>query len=461
MGATSARPAAAQSPSTGKGPIGVETADGEPEGFVFGGYGRIVAGSDLEGGTPEPQRVGIFGARVVEPSYVELDLYYFRRYSKRIRWRTVTTMAFANQLFHENGEFDVELALRNAFVEAVIDDRVGFWMGSRNYRGDNIYLLDVWPLDDLNTVGAGVWWSRGALEARAHAGFNRLANDFQFQETDVLDSRFGAATITQLDRQRFLGSASVEARVLDPGAAGGPSAKVKLYGEATAVGDGELLLDDDSIEPLPATAGFRVGAQLGAWGFGPGASHVNLFARYSRGLSAFDELETPFGLAPDNSADGASELLFALGAAYERPLDLPVGAQVGAYLRRFEDADGIADDPDDGWQYLVNVRPYVTATEYLRAAIDVSYERSFPRGISPVLLELVEPGIFQVAPMLILTPDGPGIYDRPHLRLVYRAAFLNEGALDQFVPDDPRRNDDTVHFLGFIAEWWLNSSSYR
>jgi hypothetical protein len=55
---------------------------------------------------------------------------------------------------------------------------------------------------------------------------------------------------------------------------------------------------------------------------------------------------------------------------------------------------------------------------------------------------------------------GPSAYDRPQLRLVYRAARLNEGARDLYVPDDPRRAETWVHFLGVQAEWWFNST-YR
>ena len=53
------------------------------------------------------------------------------------------------------------------------------------------------------------------------------------------------------------------------------------------------------------------------------------------------------------------------------------------------------------------------------------------------------------------------IQDRPQLRLVYRAAHLNEAARDEFVPDDPRQGREWTHFLGFQAEWWFNSSTYR
>ena len=66
----------------------------------------------------------------------------------------------------------------------------------------------------------------------------------------------------------------------------------------------------------------------------------------------------------------------------------------------------------------------------------------------------------QIAPMVVYSPMGPGAYARPELRLVYRAAHLNQGALDLYAPDDPRRAHPWVHYLGVQAEWWFNSSSY-
>ena len=75
-------------------------------------------------------------------------------------------------------------------------------------------------------------------------------------------------------------------------------------------------------------------------------------------------------------------------------------------------------------------------------------------------LELLNPSVFQLAPMLVFAPLGPGSYERPQIRLVYRFAYLNEGALDTYAYEDPRHNDQTVHYIGLQAEWWFNSS-YR
>ena len=71
------------------------------------------------------------------------------------------------------------------------------------------------------------------------------------------------------------------------------------------------------------------------------------------------------------------------------------------------------------------------------------------------------PAILQVAPMLVWSPAGRSAFDRPQVRVVYRAARLNDGARDLYAPDDPRHGRTWVHFLGVQAEWWFNSASYR
>jgi hypothetical protein len=134
---------------------------------------------------------------------------------------------------------------------------------------------------------------------------------------------------------------------------------------------------------------------------------------------------------------------------------------IGALSRRFTDADDTAVDADDGWEYTVNARPLVRIVPDWFVGADVSYQARFPKGLNPITLRANDPAMFQIAPMIAFSPMGPSAYDRPQLRLVYRAAHLNEGARDLYVPDDPRHDDEWVHFLGVQAEWWFNSSTYR
>ncbi len=194
-------------------------------GFRFGSYGRVLAGSDLRGGKPEPANVVAHGPRIVEESYLELDFSYGAETPSGLRIRPVITLAFDGTLFHDTGNFDAQPALRNLFLDAQISKYVTAWVGSKMYRGDDIYLFDYWPLDDQNTVGGGIVFRKAesdqlggdVIELAAHAGFNRLEepSEFQFQQIDVPDPEQPARTILQLNRQRIVGRATATQLMID------------------------------------------------------------------------------------------------------------------------------------------------------------------------------------------------------------------------------------------------------
>jgi len=455
----SAQPAPPTTPPDPDTTVSEEAPKPPAEGFAFGSYGRIMVGTDVRGSSPEPVSVVAHGSRVVEPTYLELDLYYRLKARRGIDLTTVTTLAFGDRLFHLTGEFDAQVALRNFYLEAeknVGPGRLGIWAGSRMYRGDDIYLLDYWPLDDVNTVGGGAWYRWDRLESGVHAGLNRLLDPFQYQEMEVVTPGEGTATIPELDRQRYIMTARSSYRVW--GAPEGPALKLKLYGDLQLLPDGHRLREDDSVEKLPSDAGWSLGGQAGFWGFAQGQSHVNVFLRYSRGLSAYDELDPPIDVDADKKSSGASELVLGLSGNYEYPRG---GVQVGAYSRRFRDGDPATSDVDDGWEYIADARPRFRVVDAIEAAADVAWQVRFPKGISPTELMAMDPAIFQIAPMAIYSPFGPGSYARPQFRLVYAAAHLNDAARDQLYPlEDPRRSHVWVHYLGLQAEWWFNST-YR
>lgn len=427
----------------------------QEEGVSFGSYGRVGFGSDDDGATPQAVNVVAHGSRVVEPTYLELDLYYRMKAGNDTKLTTVTTLAFGDPLFHFDGEFDSQLALRNFYLEASRGS-YGVWAGSRMYRGDDIYLLDYWPIDDANTIGAGGWIQNGPLRTGVHIGVNRLLDPFQYQQIDVMspDSP-GADTIAQLDRQRYIASAKSTYIIRD--GAEGVGIKVKGFAEIQALPDGERLTEDRTIEELPTDFGWTVGAQLGVWGFHGEKSHANLFARLSKGLTAFDELAAPTGLSADKKAyPKASEILIGWSGNVEHG---PASVMFGGYSRRFVDADPDIMDRDDGWEYIVDVRPRFDVYGPVAAALDASFQARLPRGISPTTLTATDPAVWQVAPMILYTPFGKGAYARPQFRAIYRAANLNQGARDLYALDDPRRTQEWVHFVGFQAEWWFNSTA--
>lgn len=425
--------------------------------LVFGSYGRIGVGTDLDGSTPEAVNVVRHGARVVESPYLELDFVVPRRAAPDLDTRTVITLAVLGEPFHYTGVPDATIALRNLYVEAILPRGLSLWVGSRMYRGDDIYLLDWWPLDHANTVGAGARWVEERLDVGVHVGASRLIDPFQFQLDTVPGRERGETTIVMLDRQRLGASAKAAYRLW--GAAGGPGAKVKIHLAVEGLPSGVRERPDGTKEPLPDDFGWTAGAQLGAWGFCPSPfNHANLFLRFSQGLTAFSDLAVPGDVGPDRRVfPGASELVIGLGANHETAR---AGVLAGGYLRRFQDADRNDADEDDGWEYILDARPYVSLTRAFQAAVDVSFQQRLPEGPSPTALRTLRPSVFQIAPMLLLSPSGAGSYARPQLRLVYRAAWLDEGARDLYPLDDPRRDRAWVHFLGVQAEWWFNSS-YR
>ncbi|HEY4177759.1 MAG TPA: carbohydrate porin [Kofleriaceae bacterium] len=429
------------------------------KGLRFGSYGRIIAGDDLHGGKPEATNIVAHGPRIVEPSYLELDFSYGFETPRGMKLRPVVTLAFDGTLFHDTGEFDAHPALRNVYLDAQVTEHTSAWVGSRMYRGDDIYLFDYWPLDDLNTVGGGLQYRADALEVSAHAGVNRLNNQFQFQEIQVANPTQGATTAVQLNRQRLVASLTASYTLKAPPA--GASIKLKAHGEVHALPSGTFKRDDGTFEALPADSGFLAGVEASVYGLSDNPAfrrHLNVYARYAKGLASFDELTAPTTFGRDLKTSNASEVTIGAAGNWDHELG---NVMIGALSRRFVDADTSSVDYDDGWEYAIDARPLARVAPDVFAGVDVSYQARFPRGLNPNTESAEDPAVFQIAPMLVYSPMGPSSYDRPQLRLVYRASHLNQAALDTYVPDDIRHGRAWVSFLGVEAEWWFNSSTYR
>ena len=454
---------------------------GSPRGFRFGSYGRVIVGTDLHGGKPEEIAIVAHPPRIVEDSYLELDFSYGFETSRGVRLRPVITLAFDGTLFHDLGQFDAHPALRNLFLDAQVNDHWTVWAGSRMYRGDDIYLLDYWPLDNQNTVGAGVFYKttgarpKDVVEVAVHAGANRLIDPsclvgagnpnpsvcYQYQEISVPNPQQGATTVVQLNRERMVASAT-GSYLIAPGASG-IGIKLKVHAQVEAIGSGSRQLGDGSTQALPDDSGYLLGAEASFFDFGGSKvdkkyrRHVNVFMRYASGLAAFDELAPPSSVGADYRTTNASELTIGTSSNW----DMSIGnMMLGALTRRWQDATG---QPDflSGWEYVLDARPLVKVIPEWFVGADISYQARFPQGLNPITERAEDAGVFQIAPMVVFSPMGPSAYDRPQLRFVYRAAHLDQGALDLYVPDDPRHGRPWVHFLGVQAEWWFNSSTYR
>jgi hypothetical protein len=438
--------------------------------FAFGSYGRMMAASDLKGQPGRDADLVAHGSRLDEGNYVELELRREDHWKKtNSTTRLVATLGIASPVFHYTGEFEVTAAIRNLYLESkdLGLKGLGVWAGSRMYRGDDIYLLDFWPLDNLNTMGAGASYElpNKRTAFALHGGLNQPATGFFRQLVPRLlpYGQQGQADVPVLNRQRFIGSA--KASHILPFSKDGSGMKGVLYAEMHELPQGQKQTSTPrEFETLPGDGGFVVGAQLGAF-TGKRDTHVNLFFRYASGLAAYGELGTPTQLGTDRTASGAHEVLVAVGGNWEYG---PVGVMLGGYVRSFRNASPDLDfhDVDEG---IMIARPAVFFGEIAGLALEGSYQ-ALQHG---VVTRVGEDGaltpdpkgpltarLWRVGVIPFLSPAGRGNYSRPQIRFVYTVTFRNQAAKSLYPLDDVFSLRDVEHFMGIGAEWWFNSSSY-
>ena len=425
------------------------------QGFEFGSYGRGVAGNQSEGNPTEDVQVVSHGPRLLESSYAELDFSYIQAQSNESAvFRTQLTLGLGEELFHFSGDFDSDIAIRNLYLEA---GRLGLeglsvWVGSRMYRGDDIYLLDFWPLDEQNTVGGGFAMKLGSTDLRLHIGLNRLNDEYQVQEIEVTGDDLSTRNVLFLSRQRRVVTLRAEHHLAPSEALG---LKLIAYGEGHHLPEGVYREADLDELILPEDSGWLVGLELGLYAPGSG-SFANLFLRYGTGLGAYDELAIPHGLNMEKTTSGATELLVGFSGNLELG---SLGLMSGAYIRSFEDADPNIYDLDDRWEMSAVLRPAWYLTDSVHLIGEVSVQYLHPNGLSTETREHETPMVTQLALMPSISL-GRGSYSRPQLRIVYAMTQLNTSAQLTYAKEDPRRALTTQHYIGIGAEWWFNSTRY-
>jgi hypothetical protein len=430
--------------------------------FSFGSYGRVVVASDGRGGSGRNADVVAYGSRIDEGTYAELELRRVDDWSPSITSRIVTTLALAGPLFHYDGRFDARIAVRNLYVEerGIGDRGLSAWAGSRMYRGDDIYLLDFWPLDNLNTVGGGVRFDTrdDRTFVAWHVGLNRAADPFQFQEVTrpAPQNQPGATEVALLDRPRVVSSLKLgHLLALD---ALGEHAGVKglLYGEVHRLPSGERERQPGDIESVPGDSGVLFGAQLGLF-TGVRDSFVNLFFRHGRGLAAYGELATPEGTSPERTVEGAHETLLGISGNFEYEF---LAVVVGGYFRSFREP---SPEPlrfgnlDEG---ILVARPHLFLGDHAGVAVEGSYQAQ-QRGILDISSnEPLHARLWRFGIIPYLSPAGRGVFRRPQLRLIWAVTQRNDGARSLYATDDPFARRKVEQFFGIGAEWWFNSTSY-
>ncbi|MEM9066990.1 MAG: carbohydrate porin [Myxococcota bacterium] len=450
-----------------------DAADSEPEdeddtrpvesGFAFGSYGRLVAASNLDGGLGRTANIVAFAPRIDEDVYMELELRRTDVWTGGLRSRVVATVAFGGPFFHLDGNFDESIAVRNLYaaVENALVDGLELWAGSRMWRGDDVYLLNFWPLDNINALGGGATYRWDAaedgfgLDVATVVGLTRLDDPFQRQVDGAIPiDGFLPADVVVLDRPRTTLGLKVTGYPFGRRARTG--LKFILYGEGHFIAEGTREVEVGVTERLPQDGGYVLGGQIGGW-MADSNTFINLFFKWGRGLGAYNPLGVPFREGRVQDTERAREILIALSANYETG---PFGLQLGAYYRNFRDADPSLFERTRLAEGVVNVRPHVWIGQRAGLSWDLSYQALQANQLDERTGQVVRGGVTKLGFIPFYSPFGRGTYTRPHLRLIYSLTLRDADAQRLYPEDDPRSRTKVEHFLGIGAEWWFDSSSY-
>jgi maltoporin len=439
--------------------------------FEFGSYGRVQIASDLRGGTGREANIVAYGTRLDEDSYAELELRREDTFSDGIKNKVVTTLALFPPFFHFSGDPIQNIGLRNLYDQASYGP-LTLWVGSRMYRGDDIYVLDWWPLDNQNTIGGGVGadlpaTSFGETKIAAHVGMERLDNPAQFEQIPVV-APFGVGTtnVTVLDRPRLTETLKITQLVHNtkkghPFTDDNQGFKFVLYGEAQEMSAG--VFTDTTVGTVnntqtayPSDSGFLVGGEIAYW-TGQRDTFIQVFARYANGLAAYDPLSEPTTFAADRSTSGASEALVAIGGNYEKGA---FGLLYGGYFRFFTDGDPQPTSIQRYDEGTFVLRPQLFIGEHWGIALDGSYQARRYAELDPTTNAPLTASEWRGGIIPYFSPSGRGSYKRPQLRLIYAITARDEGARALYATQDVFSQRSIEHYLGIGVEWWFNSSSY-
>jgi hypothetical protein len=455
--------------ATSDSPIALPSLPGDTGRFEFGSYGRVHIAGDLRGGTGRDANVVSYGDRIDEDDYAELELRREDRFAPNVTSRVVATLAFFPPFFHFSGNAAQAIAMRNLYAQGTYDD-LTLWVGSRMYRGDDIYLLDWWPLDNQNTVGGGAGYRihQGADETTiaAHVGMQRLDNSYQYETApapipNVLASQLGPTSenVTVLDRPRTIETLKLTHLFghADPSRKDG--FKLIVYGEAHEISAGVYTDDTQSPPaqtPLPADWGWLAGAEVAYW-TGRRDTFVQIFVRHAEGIAAYDPLAVPLTFANDRTTRGSSESLVAVGGNVEAG---DFGLLYGGYLRAFRDGDPSPTTSQKYDEGILAVRPELFIGQHWGLALEGAFEARRFAVLDPATDQPLVASEWRGGIMPYFSPSGRGSYKRPQLRLIYAVTARNSGVRELYPAQDVFSQRAVEHFLGMGCEWWFNSSSY-
>ncbi len=421
--------------------------------FEFGSYGRAGIGSDLQGQLGRSSNIVSHGPRLIEDSYAELELRREDVFGE-VASRIVATLAFFPPFFHFSGNAAQHIALRNLYAEATIDSNFSAWVGSRMYRGDDIYLLNFWPLDDLNTIGGGLGWRPiSSVKIQAHVGMQRLDSSGQYQVVpNVNPLGYGSILVARLNRPRIIESLKAQYEQSDAAA----GYRFSLYGEAHQLSSGVERNETTGDErALPSDTGFMVGGQATGWK--SSGRFVHLWVRHATGIAVYDELGFPSSFANDLTTQGAHATRIAFAGGWD---GAKLGVTLGSYLDWVR-AAGIATVTSHKYdEGAIAARLQWYVIRYFGVAVEANVQRRVYALVDSDSGRLRSGTVGQFAVMPYFSPLGHGLFARPQLRLIYALSLRDRGAQSFSGSDDVFSSRSVDHFIGLNVEWWFNAVTY-
>ena len=245
-------------------------------------------------------------------------------------------------------------------------------------RGDDVYLLDAGCSTMSTPWAAACALARGRLSSRATRAPTASTEPFQHQVIEVPTRTSARPEVEQLDRQRYLARDQGQLPRLGRGV--GPGREGQSLRRVQGLPAGRSAATTTASSTCPRTSAVAAGRSSARGASARARATPTCSSATVAGSRAFDELAVPTGLDPSDKRTfpGASELMLAqLGRNYE---PAAAAALLGAYARRFVDAD--RNDGRSRRRLGVHRRraALLPPARPLQAALDLSYQRRMPRG---------------------------------------------------------------------------------
>ena len=412
--------------------------------FKYGMYGRVNVLADSELESAKKISLATYSDRLYKDSYQEMTFQYIFSKESRVQ----TTLSISEPYFHQTGQFKLQSALREAYLEQKVSE-IYIWAGSRMVRGQDVYQFDMWPLYHWNLFGGGFFSSFVDL----HFGSNQLLTE---EELNAYIRNYpkrggvGAEAAQVVDRPRWVLNLKLHHDLIK-------NDTVRLNAGFIC----ELHWQKSSIKEENDYRTYYLKEQKGS-AFGAALSgnlkKLNYYfsSKFESGLATFDPMH-PFTITlAETKQDDRKRLLTSLSLLY--PLS-KVDISFAAYHLYINDGDENEDDWDDRseWQTAIRadyypVKPFIVSLSYNIELLD-------PKG--PLYeTDMSERPMNNRFGLGLSVQNNQGFYSRPRISLLCFLDNLNDSARLLYPEKDRRYKQSTVFTFGIFAEWWFDSS-YR